>query len=199
MTAPDDTAGLVGGPLIRQRSAMDHAQKLVANGTLLIDSEGGIWRASILAGGVVKPITPRRVENVGGKGYLRVSFWVAGELFMVMAHRLVWEQANGPIPRGVEVNHKDLNKQNNRISNLELVTPTGNMLHAYRHGRARCWERKGKNGSEWRPGKLVLSDKQTAEVIRRRATGEKLKSIATDFGITESYVSWLYRSGARRG
>lgn len=38
-------------------------------------------------------------------------------------HRLVWERAYGPIPDGMEIHHIDLNRSNNALSNLQLVTP----------------------------------------------------------------------------
>ncbi len=37
-------------------------------------------------------------------------------------HRVVWEHYNGPIPEGYIVHHKDRNKGNNEISNLEMMT-----------------------------------------------------------------------------
>jgi hypothetical protein len=43
----------------------------------------------------------------------------------------VWEHHNGPIPAGFEVHHKDENKANNDISNLDLMTAVD---HAARHG-----------------------------------------------------------------
>ena len=46
-------------------------------------------------------------------------------------HRLVYEIFNGPIPNKMEINHKDSNKQNNCINNLELVTPSENAKHAH--------------------------------------------------------------------
>ena len=46
-------------------------------------------------------------------------------------HRYVWEYYNGRIPRGCEIHHKDFDKSNNDISNLELLTISGHRkLHA---------------------------------------------------------------------
>src|SRR4051812_18523749 len=36
-----------------------------------------------------------------------------------LVHRLVWAAFNGDIPSKLEVNHKDTNKENNKLSNLE--------------------------------------------------------------------------------
>lgn len=47
-------------------------------------------------------------------------------------HRLVWECFKGPIPGGYQVNHKDNNKINNRLSNLELLTPSENIKYNYK-------------------------------------------------------------------
>lgn len=37
-------------------------------------------------------------------------------------HRLVWERAYGPIPEGMVIHHKNYNKHDNSLSNLELLT-----------------------------------------------------------------------------
>lgn len=37
-------------------------------------------------------------------------------------HQAVWITYNGPIPDGCEIHHKDLNKDNNDIDNLECMT-----------------------------------------------------------------------------
>ena len=39
----------------------------------------------------------------------------------VYMHKYVWEYYNSPIPRGYEVHHIDLNKDNNNIKNLRLM------------------------------------------------------------------------------
>jgi hypothetical protein len=37
-------------------------------------------------------------------------------------HQYIWMKANGEIPEGHEIHHKDLNSFNNELSNLELLT-----------------------------------------------------------------------------
>jgi len=53
------------------------------------------------------------------QGYMAVQMGGKG----VTEHRLVWERAHGPIPKGMEIHHKDGNRSNNALTNLQLVTP----------------------------------------------------------------------------
>lgn len=39
----------------------------------------------------------------------------------IKLHRVIWETANGEIPKGYDIHHIDENRQNNSISNLELI------------------------------------------------------------------------------
>ena len=41
-------------------------------------------------------------------------------------HRAVWETFNGPIPKGMEIDHIDGDSFNNKLSNLKLVTHAEN-------------------------------------------------------------------------
>lgn len=65
---------------------------------------------------------PARTDgyHVTPKGYLRGK--VDGR--MRLAHVVVWERAYGPIPSGYQIHHRNEDKQDNRLSNLQLVTPT---------------------------------------------------------------------------
>jgi len=47
----------------------------------------------------------------------------------VYAHRLVWETFNGAIPDGMEIDHINSVRDDNRISNLRCVTHSENMLN----------------------------------------------------------------------
>jgi hypothetical protein len=47
---------------------------------------------------------------------------------------LVAENFIGKRPKGYEINHKDGKKSNNRLNNLEWVTPKENYHHAVKLG-----------------------------------------------------------------
>lgn len=49
-------------------------------------------------------------------------------------HRLVAHVFLGPCPDGYEVNHRDGDKGNPRLSNLEYVTRSNNLRHAFENG-----------------------------------------------------------------
>ena len=52
-------------------------------------------------------------------------------------HRVVWEDANGPIPEGHIVHHKNEVKTDNRLENLECIT---RKEHSHIHGVQRIHE-----------------------------------------------------------
>lgn len=56
--------------------------------------------------------------SISWNGYKLQS--VSGKQFR--EHRLIWESAHGPIPAGMIIHHKNGNKLDNRLENLELVT-----------------------------------------------------------------------------
>jgi hypothetical protein len=167
--------------------AMAYAIAHVHGGVLRIDDDGVVWRLKESRRGAWVDVPTRRAEHPGGKGYLRVSLHVPilKRLAIVMAHRLVYEWHVGPIPFGMEINHKDLVKTNNRPNNLEVVTGVENNRHSRAHGRTPPWAlAKTQAGREWRPGQKMLTEKQKAEAIRMRQAGALLRTIAESLGIS---------------
>ncbi len=67
-------------------------------------------------------------------GYQTVHLYRKGNSKSHYIHRLVMAAFTGPCPKGKEVNHKNGVKTDNRLANLEYVTPAENVLHAFRMG-----------------------------------------------------------------
>lgn len=71
-----------------------------------------------------------------GHGYIRVTLKCTdGCQHSFMYHVVLWEHFNGKIPDGYELNHKDENKHNFKISNLELLTHVDNINYGTRNKR----------------------------------------------------------------
>ena len=60
----------------------------------------------------------RRID----KGREYVCWKEDGKQRRRIAHRWIWERANGPIPDGYEIHHRDGDALNNDPANLQLVT-----------------------------------------------------------------------------
>ena len=68
-------------------------------------------------------------------------------------HREVWKKFTGEIPKGFQIHHKDGNKENNEIENLECLS---SKEHAKRHPREYDLEHLQKIGElakEWHKSK----------------------------------------------
>lgn len=68
-------------------------------------------------------------------GYLKVGLRIDGKTKNKFIHRLVYEYFVGEIPKGFEINHKNHNRIDNNLYNLELVDRKGNMQHSVNAGR----------------------------------------------------------------
>lgn len=108
-------------------------------------------------------------------GYLMASLSASHKSFYI--HRLVVENFIRKIKPGEEVNHKDGNKLNNKLSNLEIMTISENKIHSYKIlGQ--------------KPHNLKLT-KQKADVIRKKyASGNFLqKELAKLYNVSPMVIS----------
>lgn len=115
-------------------------------------------------------IKPGGYEFVGlrSEGALRCEYR--------MVHRIVSE-AFIPNPLGLpEVNHKDGNKRNNRVANLEWTTRPGNIKHAYENG---LMHKGSKNPC------CKLTAEQAREI--RTATG-RYRDIGASYGVSAQTI-----------
>ena len=94
-----------------------------------------------------------------------------------LIHRLVAETFRGPCPSGYEVHHKNGNKQDNRLVNLEYTTHQLNTLHAYAKGH----------------GHRKLTEDDVREIRKRFAAGASQLKLAVEFDVTQPNISAIVR------
>lgn len=82
--------------------------------------------------GEVRVLKPTLYNN----GYLVIGLRKDGKLKRFLVHRVVVTSFMGDIPKGMQVNHKNEDKTDNRLSNLEVVTPKENINWGTRNERA---------------------------------------------------------------
>lgn len=75
-----------------------------------------------------------RASVKGTAGYRRVMLKAGGRRKMYCIHILVDRAFRGPMPDGLEVNHDDGDKTNNRLLNLVRMTRSENVKHSFRTG-----------------------------------------------------------------
>jgi len=116
-------------------------------------------------------------------GYLRVGLSIDGKMSNFMAHVLVAEAFIGPKPSDKhEVNHINGVKTDNRPENLEWVTRSENLFHAYRIGIKKQEGLRGEKNSMSK-----LTKKEVLE-IRGMAGAHSNKSIAKKFSLSFQHV-----------
>lgn len=74
------------------------------------------------------PRTMRSTDN--GYGYLIVQLTKQRKRKSYYVHRLVAEAFIGTIKKGYVINHKDFNKKNNCVTNLEIATQKENVAYS---------------------------------------------------------------------
>jgi len=110
-------------------------------------------------------------------------------------HRHIWEQYHGKIPTGKVIHHKDGNKKNNEISNLECLTyKEHNSLHSKDR---QVWNRgiSAKTNKKWRDT-IKKAHKSRAihfipifeETYNLKQEGVKVSEIAKIKGISREQV-----------
>lgn len=120
------------------------------------------------------------------KGYKTVASKVggrAGKNICFRVHREVAKAFLENPDNKPQINHKDGNKANNFVENLEWCTPKENTRHAFETGLA-----KGKSGDS-NPNCKIL-DSEVLEIFETvQKTKKSLRSVCKERGITHSTVS----------
>ena len=70
--------------------------------------------------------------KIHNRGYLVINLWLNRKQHTVSIHRLVAESFIPNPTNKPQVNHKNGDKTDNRVENLEWCSQSENMLHSYR-------------------------------------------------------------------
>lgn len=115
------------------------AYKYKYNDAYYLTKNGDVYSTFVIGGQGKTDISKihKLKYGVDKDGYYRVVLSLNSEKRYVKVHTLIVEQFIGDITDGMEINHKDGNKKNNKVCNLEIVTPRENTVHAHESGLCR--------------------------------------------------------------
>lgn len=136
----------------------------------------------------------------------------------ILLHRYIWEQANGPIPEGHEIHHKDHDPMNNVLENLECLTAQDHRDH---HAAAntkypkekrcevcnelyepaptkrarsktcsrKCWGALASRQRTENNGNRKVTPQMREQIHQRLAAGDRQCDLATEFGLSRATLS----------
>jgi HNH endonuclease len=167
-------------PQLTNPRAYERAHELVATGRWTVDAEAG----AVYSTRFQRPISP----SVSKKGYRSLPVWLPElkKRLNVLLHRLVWETVHGPIPPGLQINHKNGDKADNRVANLELTTAGENTRHAMDTGL-----RRPLRGVELPHARF--SEDEVRDIRARLTAGALQREVAAVYGTTQQHISAIAR------
>lgn len=156
----------------------------------LVSNKGSVMTlqnsALLKAGSLLSPAINRQ-------GYRYVILHNNGCSKSRTVHSLVAETFLGTRKEGMQVNHIDGVKTNNNVENLEYVTQSENLKHAFRLGLSKARPQHGSHN-----GYAKLTEEQVLEMREARRKGERYKAIAERYGVHPNTVQKVC-SGYRWG
>ncbi len=162
-----------------EQSSYEILLSLIEKGEYVIDETGRVFHCLNRRNG--KKIHTR-VDYTTRDGYRNVVFQYERKTRNCRAHKLIWMHLRGPVPKGLEINHIDGDRQNNVVTNLEVVTPKENMHHAIHVlGTKKVYVTTNPNA------RLKLRD--IARIFWWRGHGMLIREIAARLSTTKRHVT----------
>lgn len=125
------------------------------------------------------------------RGYWSVALSKDKSYRRFSIHRLVYQSFVGEIPKGKQINHIDGDKLNNKLKNLEVVTPKENTQHAWRNGLSKK-QMGEKNGlsrlKEWQ----VLEIKRLGHRVSQKELAKMFDCHQTSIHYILSGKTWSH-------
>ena len=152
--------------------------KKISNTGVMIDEDGNPCKFYDNGAGYLAYVVGRRRDS---KGRLQPK--------MEYIHRLVARYFL-PNPNNLpQVNHKDCDKSNNIINNLEWISRKDNIDHAHAEGRMK---KRYENGPV-----VILTDAEVVECYTRVKNGEGISVVARSMGKSRTTISSIINKRSR--
>lgn len=142
----------------------------------------------------LKIIKGRQIKGyICNHGYKEITLSKNGKREKFLLHRLLG-MLFFPNPENKRtINHKDGNKLNNDLKNLEWATDSENLFHAYRLGLKKVTEDMKEKIRGENNNKAKLSVKDIIDIRAKLAYGMRQIDIAKFYNITQGTVSDINR------
>jgi hypothetical protein len=143
-----------------------------------VSDDGQVRSFARTASGEPKALKPSERPD----GYLQVKLQ-GGAIKTVTVHKLVFDAFGGAYTG--EINHRDGNKKNNSIDNLEVMSRAENMRHSWAIGL--------RSHVGTKHPKAKFTDDDIREIRAARSAGKTLTEIAQSFGVHMTAISKIAR------
>jgi site-specific DNA-cytosine methylase len=151
---------------------------------IIADTENGIIFRTRGSGGR-KLEKPQKIEGTDVNGYLTVKLCCSGMKMQCRIHRIIWIAAHGIIPDGYCVDHINNNKKDNRLENLQLLTPEQNSRKAKEDGLYLIGEEN--------PATKLAPELHDEIVYLYRCTDITQRELAEIYGISKSRINQIIK------
>lgn len=149
-------------------------------------------RVKIRSNGLPHTIRPKILKPATDKkGYQRIAISSNGKLITKKVHREVLKaHAPNSNMNKLTVNHKDGDKKNNCLENLEWMTFRENSLHSWGSGLQENSKRKAAERAKER---RKLTDDQVIECRNKYRNGSTIRGLAKEFNIDHKTMSHIVK------
>ena len=113
-------------------------------------------------------------------GYIQFGAHHNGKQYGVSQHCIIWLSVHRDIPDGIEVDHINQNRADNRIENLQLLTRMQNNINSGSRGEANPTSK--------------LTEADVIWIRNQRSAGKTVDSIASELPVCVGHVYRILRN-----